>query len=153
MGSLNDITQMCDFLRGFKKPLNNILGYLQRNQTKTARLGNQAKRDLMVFWNFLTDKDPWHPIAKRPCNPPIHKVSLTSDAAGCNEKTRIEEKVGCASIGIDSLGHIFFASQIFWENEILLNKKDASGKRMGAKTTTLEFLGILTLSGRRSTIV
>ncbi len=97
----------------------------------------------MIFWNFLSDKDNWHPIARRPCYPPIHKISLTSDAAGCNEKTKADERVGCASMGIDEKGYIFFASQTFWDKKVLLNTVDANGKRMGAKTTTLEFLGIL----------
>ncbi len=143
MGSLNDITQMCDFLRGFKKPLNNVLSYLQRNENKTAKLNSQAKKDLVVFWNFLSDTDNWHPIARRPCSPPIHKISLTSDAAGCSRDTKKDEQVGFASIGIDAKGLIFFASQTFWETSVLQEGKDNKGKNLGSKTTTLEFLGIL----------
>ena len=143
MGSLNDICIMCPFLRGFRKPLYRTLGYLQRNPTVHIHLGNQAKKDLSVFFNFLCAKDPWFPIPQRPSNPPFVKMVFTSDAAGCSDMTSRKEKVGCASIGIDANGIIVYARQIFWELETLKTHKDGKGRKLGSKTTTLEFLGLL----------
>ena len=57
MGSLNDICLMCPFLNAFKKPLNGALGFLQRNPGKETNLPIQAKKDLKVFYNFLSEQD------------------------------------------------------------------------------------------------
>ncbi len=47
------------FLKGFKGPLNEILGWLQCNIGKTAEVSAQAKRDLLVWASFLQDEDLW----------------------------------------------------------------------------------------------
>ena len=52
-GSLNDISLMCLFLQGFKKPLNNHLSFLLENNFKKQKLCDQAeKKDLLVFYIF-----------------------------------------------------------------------------------------------------
>ncbi len=143
MGSLNDICLMCPFLNSFKKPLNKILGFLQRNPSSLAFLSQQAKSDLKVFFKFLSERNSWFPIPHRPSNPPISKLVFTSDAAGCNENTPDNEKVGCASLGLDLNGKIFFVSQLFWPLNVLKTHKDNKGRSLGLKTTTLEFLGLI----------
>lgn len=143
MGSINDVCLMCPFLKVFKKPLNKMLGFLQRNPEKTAFLSSQAKKDLRSIFSFLNEKDPWMPIPNRPYPPPMTKVVFTSDAAGCNKKTDNNEKVGCASIGLSPTGKIIHAEQLFWDMNILKDNKDSKGKTLGSKTTTLEMLGML----------
>jgi hypothetical protein len=69
MGRLNDVSLMCPFLNGFKRPLNDSLGFLQTGDKDTA-LSNQAKKDLLVWAGFLTDKEKWNPICHRPSAPP-----------------------------------------------------------------------------------
>ena len=143
MGSLNNICLMCPFLNAFKKPLNGALGFLQRNPGKETNLPIQAKKDLKVFYNFLSEQDNWLPIPVRPYNPPLAKITFTSDAAGWNEKTPLTEKVVCASIGVGYSGELCFAAQLLWSDGISRDCKDKRGRPIGSKTTTLEFLGLL----------
>ena len=143
MGSLNDVCLMCPFLNTFKKPLNIILGNLQREPQRKMHLSEQSKKDLQVFYNFLNQEDSWLPIAHRPSLPTLDKLTFVSDAAGCNTNTAKSEQVGCASVGFSPTGKIIFAHQLFWSLEVLKTKKDGFGKSMGSKTTTLEFLGLL----------
>jgi hypothetical protein len=51
--------------------------------------------------------------------------------------------VGVASVGFDLDGKIFFAKQLFWNTDVLKNRKDKKGKLYGQKMTTLEALGFL----------
>jgi hypothetical protein len=69
MGRLNDVSLMCPFLNGFKRPLNDWLSYLQASGKPTS-LPKQAKLDLLVWVGFLTDPDKWNPIHPRPSGPP-----------------------------------------------------------------------------------
>ena len=46
-------------------------------------------------------------------------------------------------MGFNREGHIIFAYQLFWPSEVISYFKDSTGHRLGNKTTTLEFLGIL----------
>ena len=143
LGCLNDICLMCPFLQGFKKPLNNHLSYMQLHPFVKIYLSAQSKKDLTVFYNFLDAKEKWNPIPSRPYNPPTVKIVFTLDAAGCNENTAEKEKIGCASVGLNLDGEIFFAKQVFWSKEVLNKTTDKRSKRFNSKTTTLEFFGIL----------
>ncbi len=143
MGSINDVCLMCPFLSTFKKPLNIILGNLQREPNCRMALSEQSKIDLQVFYNFLDQENSWLPIAHRPSFPTLDKLTFVSDAAGCNQNTAPNEQVGCASVGFSSTGKIIFAHQLFWSLKVLKEKKDGFGKSFGSKTTTLEFLGLL----------
>ena len=129
LGSLNDISLMCPFLQGFKKPLNSHLTSLLENPLGKQKLCDQAKKDLIVFYNFLNSKEQWFPIPSRPYAPPIVKVIFTSDAAGCNERTAPDENVGCASVGLNLNGEIFFAKQMFWSTEVLNSTIDENQKK------------------------
>lgn len=143
MGRLNDICLMCPFLSGFKKPLNSALGFLQKNPNKKIQLTREAREDLMIFAGFLKDNETWCPIPDRPCFPPVWREVYTSDAAGCAKVIKDGEEIGCGNVGLDMEGKILFASQIFWPKETLCERFDEKGARYGAKTTTLEFLGMM----------
>lgn len=140
MGSLNDITLMCPFLKIFSTCLNETLGWLQSNIGKTSSLTVQAKKDLMIWVGFLSDGDVWKPICPRPVFPPISHITMTSDAAGFTSQCNVN--VGVGNIGMDENGIIVFASQIFWPNE-MKSAVDNKGKSFGSKTTTLEMVGLL----------
>jgi hypothetical protein len=142
MGSLNDVALMCPFMQVFKKPLNKILGVLQRNPSTKVRVEGQAREDLKIWRNFVQDEE-WMPIADEKHAPPTCHMVMISDAAGCSEEMRKDERIGVASIGLDGDGIICFARQIFWPKESILYGKDENGKRFGSKTTTLEILGLL----------
>jgi hypothetical protein len=118
MGRLNDVSMMCPFLKTFKSELNRALSQAEKNPNTLIHLNEQAKKDLMVWVGFLTDEEEWRPICPRPCMPPISVVTFSSDAAGFNEYTAKDAKIGCGSIGIDTKGEICFAAQIFWPNSL-----------------------------------
>jgi hypothetical protein len=114
MGSLNDFSLMCPFLNGFKRPLNDTLHLLRGGGGETA-LGQEAKRDLLVWAGFLTDEEKWNPICHIPSAPPPFKKEFTSDAAGAAKDSL--DKVGCGNIGFYQDGLLFYATQIFWDAE------------------------------------
>jgi hypothetical protein len=140
MGRLNDVSLMCPFLNGFKRPLNDSLGILQTGDKDTV-LSNQAKKDLLVWAGFLMDKEKWNPICHRPSAPPHFRKEFTSDAAGAAKGTLV--RVGCGSVGFDQDGQIIFANQTFWNGEDFLAKTDLKGAKFGHKTTTLELIGVV----------
>jgi hypothetical protein len=140
MGRLNDVSLMCPFLNGFKRPLNDILGSLQSGAL-SAELTQQAKRDLLVWAGFLTDDEKWAPICHKPVAPPLFRKEFTSDAAGAGKDST--GRVGCGNVGFDQDGMLFFASQIFWDGKNMLNKTDGKGASFRHKTTTLELIGTM----------
>ena len=93
--------------------------------------------------NFLQDEKEWHPIAVRYTNIPLGCKSFTSDAAGCPANSSDKKRLGCGNIGFNYDGTIMFAYQLFWTREVLEIHRDSKDSRMGNKTTTLEFLGII----------
>ena len=141
MGRLNDITQMCPFMRGFKHPLNKMLAQLEKRNFE--KLSHEAWNDLKIWLNFLTDTDVWVPIAHKYCSPPIGCISFCSDAAGWAKNLKSDQNVGCGSIGFDYSGKIIFAHQLVWPSEIIKLATDKSEKRIGDKTTTLEMMGVV----------
>jgi len=141
MGRLNDITQMCPFMKGFKHPLNKILGQLETK--KFEKLSHEAWKDLTIWLNFLCDTDIWLPIAVRYSSPPIGCISFCSDAAGWAKNSKNTQEVGCGNIGFDFSGRIIFAHQLMWPSEVLKLATDKVMKRIGDKTTTLEFIGVV----------
>ena len=48
LGRLNDFSQMCRFLQGFKQPVNQFLASFHNNEQVTLQMPAQAKADLRV---------------------------------------------------------------------------------------------------------
>ena len=142
MGRLNSVGQMSPFMRGFKAPLNAVLKDLM-NGIIVSELPEAAVSDLGVWHNFLQDEKEWHPIAVKYTNIPLGCKSFTSDAAGCPENSCDKKKLGCGNVGFHYDGTIMFAFQLFWTREVLELHRDKKESRMGNKTTTLEFLGVI----------
>jgi hypothetical protein len=130
MGRLNNVSIMCPFLNGFKKPLNETLGHLQRSGGQIP-LTDQGKKDLLVWAGFLLDTEKWNPISPRPAAPTIRRLEFTSDAAGAGNSG--SGRIGCGNVGLNSRGEIFFATQIFWDRENFLEKTDGKGSRLKTK--------------------
>jgi hypothetical protein len=140
LGRLNDICLLCPFLAGFKRALNDDLGYMQRNMTG-KQLSKQSKKDLLIWAGFLSDVNKWNPICPRPSGPPVNSKEFASDASGGTQFSC--GKFGCGNVGFSEKGEIMFASQIFWPANGLILKMDRKGARFGSKTTTLEMIGIV----------
>ena len=142
MGRLNDISIMCPFMKCFKFPLNLCLSSAMEKDTDVV-LSEVAEKDLYVWLRFLCDSDSWLPICHEYCHQPLSYKYFTSDAAGSNCNSDKNSKIGCGNIGFDSNGIIIFAYQIFWPKGILQKTLDVKMSKLGSKTTTLEFLGII----------
>jgi len=141
MGRLNDIGQMSPFMKGFKSNLNETLSKLHKSDN--VNLTVYARNELIVWYNFICDSVSWQPIAAPYRGIPLAVKSFTSDAAGHAVNLKVKDRLGCGNIGFDNTGKIIFAKQLFWPKEILKLARDHKNCRIGDKTTTLEFLGIL----------
>jgi hypothetical protein len=105
-------------------------------------LTENAREELRIWENFLLDDD-WHPLTGAYCGTPLACMEFASDAAGHGNAQQAEGRIGCGNVGFNHNGEIIFAYQLWWPSGVLDSKTDSKGKRFGAKTTTLEFLGIL----------
>jgi hypothetical protein len=137
MGRLNHVSQLSNLLRGFKFNLNKLLGRLQVGES--AKLSAEARKELILFANFLSSSEQWHKIDPVHYSPPLRCYEFISDAAG---SVGAESDIGCGNIGFNEDGVYIFAKQVFWPSEFL-EQKDSEGAQYGQKTTTLEFFGIL----------
>ncbi len=65
VGRLNDISQLCPFLRIFKPSINEVMAGVPTDSLKDLPLevSAQAKRDLLVWAGFLWSEFKWMPIA------------------------------------------------------------------------------------------
>jgi hypothetical protein len=142
MGCLNHAGQLAPFLAGFRFNLNKALGFLQTHPEVKLYLSQEARQDLKVWANFL-EEEGWHPLPGPYFAPPIAYKEFISDAAGCQSDARLIGKIGCGNVGFSNEGHIIFAHQLWWSEKVIRFTHDKHGKRLGAKTTTLEFLGII----------
>ena len=84
MGRLNDVAQLCPFMRLFKHPLNNCLAWLQNNDGMKMCLTSQAKKDLWVWAGMISDSSAL-PIPLSYPDPPLRHMHFISDAAGVPE--------------------------------------------------------------------
>ena len=141
LGRLNHVCQMCPFMKIFMFPLYSTL--TGSEGVSTITLSHVAKRDLSVWGNFLAKDNVWLPICSRYYSPPLSYKSFSSDAAGGTGLPGEGGFVGCGNVGFDHLGVIIFAYQLFWPEGILSATYDSKGSRLGNKSTTLEFLGVI----------
>jgi hypothetical protein len=142
MGNLNHAGQLAPFMAAFRHNLNRCLGSLQVAQEPEAKLSHFAREELRIWMNFVAD-DGWHPLPGHYVAPPLACLEFVSDAAGNQEGITNRGKLGCGNIGFNHIGEIIFASQTWWPEGVLAFHRDNRDKCLGAKTTTLEFLGIL----------
>lgn len=140
LGKLNFVCSMCQFMRNFKKPLQEMLRTLEESGENSLPLPIEVQYDLRIWYRFLKDIRFSLPIAKIIVNPPLRHKVFTTDAAGWNEMTG---KVGVGCVGLNEQGELIFANQTMWDSERTNTFVDVNGKRLGSKTTTLELVGII----------
>lgn len=144
MGYLNYVALMSPFLNGFKKNLNDCLGYSLRNNIELVRLCDNAKRDLNIWSSFILDMEEEHSIPARPTAPPLWHKTFVSDAAGKQSTEKCDSRPGVATLGLNENGEYFFGKKIVWNLNMINLERDKDDKLFGQKTTFLEFAGILT---------
>jgi hypothetical protein len=143
MGRLNHVSQMAPFLNGFRHNLNEELKKAGASHPHKIKLSNESQRELSVWSNFLSDKNPWLPIPHPRESPPLCTKNLVSDAAGFSKGSKWEGQIGCGIVGLDERGDTILAHQIFWPRKFIENDSDRKGARFGDKTCTLEAIGVI----------
>jgi len=151
MGVLQDFGQMCPFLNGFKQPLNSFLAALLQKPDPARPLPSQAKEDLKIWANVITESVVPLPIPHRPLPPPLSALHFVSNAAGARYITVDKRRIPCekpghrgaAALGLTPDGEIWFCARITWPAYFLLKAKDEKKRAYGCKSTTLELIGVL----------
>jgi hypothetical protein len=145
MGRLNDVSQMCSFMKLFKQPINKCVADIPSDAPPESEVvvSADAKRDLLVWYGFLTSSHKWLPIEEGRSTPPIWHKEFVSDAAGLCESADLRTGPGCGNVGFKEDGRIIFAHQMIWPSEFISSAVDEKGVRFGDKTTTLECIGLL----------
>jgi hypothetical protein len=151
LGSLNDVGQMCTFLRGFRHPLQDFLTEFGEDDISRRLLPQQAVADLRVWAAAIADCVLGLPIPHRPSSPSLNALVFISDAAGaqfirqgdrfipyCTDKYR-----GAVSLGIDNSENIWFCARVPWPKYFLLKARDSRDHAYGCKSSTIEAVGTL----------
>ncbi len=147
MGRINDISQMCLFMKIFRLSLNQVIGKVNSDAPSTTivLVSPQAKEDLKAWKNWLIGDLKWLPIPPVDTNPPLCYKEFVSDAAGLADTADIRTKPGCGNVGFCENGKIIFAKQFFWPSRFIQEAKDEKEVRFGDKTTNtmLEMIGLI----------
>jgi len=137
-GRLNHLSQMCPFLKGFRRPLNKLLGSFEEDERILKPVTQELIEDLRVWAAATCDAGGWLPIASEPQVPPLFAMYFTSDAAG---GTGTHEWAGVASLGHTEDGDIRFMCRGQWPPNIKTDL-DEKGAAFKSKMTTLELVGL-----------
>ena len=143
LGKLAFVCTMCQWMRTFKKPLQDYLTSMIESGEEKIPFPEEVSSDLLVWWAFLADGKENLPIMWEHQAPPLRCKVLTSDAAGWKFRASGGNRVGMGCVGLNEEGEIFFASQKLWKSDASRFFLDHKSKHLGSKTTTLEFAGIL----------
>ena len=138
-GRLNNLSQMCPFLKGFRRPLNKLLGSFAEDETILLQVTKELVDDLRVWAAVTCEASGWLPIASNPQLPPVTALYFTSDAAG---EVGDEEWAGVASLGHTESGDVWYMCRGQWPANIK-TEVDEKGAAFKSKMTTLELVGLL----------
>jgi hypothetical protein len=151
MGSLNDVAQMCPFLKGWRMPSLTFQTSFRDREDITLPVPDQVKTDMLVCCRVVMAAGGGLPLASRPAGPALNYIKFTSDAAGAQTALRGGKTVnipsllarGAASVGLDEDEQIIFVSRITWPLVFLNEEQDEKGSFYGSKSTTLETIGAM----------
>ena len=137
-GRLNNLGQMCPFLKGFRRPLNKLLAGFGEDDNILLPVSDALAADLRVWAAATHSASHWLPIASGPQLPPLSTLRFTSDAAG---EVGEADWAGVASLGHDTEGRIWFMCRGQWPENIK-TEVDEKGAAFRSKMTTLELVGL-----------
>jgi hypothetical protein len=151
LGSLNDLSQMCPFVKPFRALTNSFLASFNTDEDKLLSMCSQARKDLMVCARVTQTARVGIPIPSQPTQPTLNALTCYSDAAGCKFMmvggmrmcSNKENDRGVASIVLNKAGTVIAWSRFTWPPTFLELAKDSKGAFYGSKTTTLEAVGLL----------
>jgi len=149
-GKLNDFSQMCDFMLGFRFHIVKLLANFENHESEKRIISENLKKDLWIWKKCIKSSEKGLPIPNPPIGPPVTATCFISDAAGASLKWEgkicknlsIPNDRGVASIGFKG-NKIFFAGGIKWPFHLITKMKDSKNRLFGGKSTTLECIGLL----------
>jgi hypothetical protein len=151
IGSLNDVGQMCPFLRGFRQPLYNFL--LQFKEDPVVKLSPppEVRSDLKVWAAALHTVSLGSPIPARLSEHLPSAIMFVSDASGAQFAKTGEKFItlpydgerGAASINAIENDFIWFHANLTWPRPFLLQHRDSSDHAYGCKSSTLEAIALI----------
>ncbi len=151
IGSLNDVGQMCPFLRGFRQPLYKFLIQFKDDQNIRLRPPIEVRNDLRVWAAAIHSVSNGSPI---PCRLTEHLPSammFVSDASGAQFAKSgdtfytipYEGERGAASINAIEDDLVWFHAHLIWPRPFLLQYRDSLNHAYGCKSSTLEAIALI----------
>jgi hypothetical protein len=151
IGSLNDVGQMCPFLRGFRQPIHNLLVQFQGNTEISLIPTPEVRADLRIWGAAMHTVEASQPIPRRPTAHLPSALMFVSDASGA-QFAKFSDKFitlpyegerGAASINAIEDDTIWFYANVVWPRAFLLQHRDAADHAYGCKSSTLEAIGLI----------
>jgi hypothetical protein len=151
IGSLNDLGQMCPFLRGFRQPIHQFLTTFNDDTAIYLPIPPVVQDDLRIWAAATSTAGRDIPI---PCRPTPHLPSalfFASDASGAQFAKAdgrfitlpYEGDRGAVSINAIEEDDIWFFASVVFPRHFLLQHRDSSDHAYGCKSSTLEAVGLL----------
>ena len=138
VGRLNNLCQMCPFLKGFRRPLHALLASFGEDENVLLPVALDLMEDLRVWAAATCEASCWMPIADSPQLPPVSALQFTSDAAG---GLGTQEWAGVASLGHNTEQEVWFMCRGQWPPNIKTDE-DEKGAAFKSKMTSLELVGL-----------
>jgi hypothetical protein len=151
IGTLNDVGQMCPFLRAFRQPLHLLLMEFHDNEDILLPIPKAVRDDLHVWAAAMDTAAKGLPIPGRPTPHLPSAIFFASDASGAQFNKHQGRFVtipyqgdrGAASINCIEEDDIWFYASVTFPRHFLLEKRDSSDHAYGCKSSTLEAIGLL----------
>ena len=151
LGTLNDIGQMCPFLRGFRQPLHNFLSSFQGDTLISLTPPREVRADLHIWAAAMETAVRGLPIPRRPAAHLPSAVTFVSDASGAQFSKSGDKfftipyagERGAASINSIETDKVWFYACLTWPRKFLLQDRDCSDHAYGCKSTTLEVIALI----------
>ncbi len=151
IGTLNDVGQMCPFLRAFRQPLHLLLMEFHDNDDILLPIPKAVQEDLHIWAAAMDTATKGLPIPRRPTPHLPSAIFFASDASGAQFNKHqgrfvtvpYEGDRGAASINCIEDDDIWFHASVTFPRQFLLEKRDSSDHAYGCKSSTLEAIGLL----------
>jgi hypothetical protein len=151
IGSLNDVGQMCPFLRGFRQPLHSFLVSFKDAKEVMLPAPPEVKKDLRIWAVAMDTAAAGLPIPSRPSHHLPSAIVFVSDASGaqfnkCQGRfvtIPFDGERGAASINAIEKDDLWFYASVTFSKSFLLEARDSSDHAYGCKSSTLEAIGLI----------
>jgi hypothetical protein len=151
IGTLNDIGQMCPFLRGFRQPIHLLLISFKDNTDIHLPIPQEVKDDLRIWASAVNTAARGMPIPRRLSPHLPSAICFASDASGAHFNKQqgrfipIPYTGDRKAVSINSIeeDQVWFFASVTFPRDFLLDKRDASDHAFGCKSSTLEAVGLL----------